>query len=645
MPKSSVPNPKFCEALGNSVAFFKRTLKLFDCLAAAIVVANPAGELLYWNPAAIQLYGFEPETEVQRPLGDFGQLFELSSAGEVVPLENWPMSRLLRREKVQALEMTVRRLETGQRWHHRYDGAILSAEEGEGEDLFVLTILDLTGHKETAAALKAERDRFQFIVDSVPGAIYSFCMQPDGSSCFPYASPSLSSMFGIDPELLKTDASPLFQMVSPEHLPELLSSIEQSRDSLQPWSSRIPFQHAERGACWADGQSIPTRMPDGSTIWHGYLYDSTERRSLEQQFWQAQKMDAVGRLAGGIAHDFNNLLTVINAQADMLIKEVDQADPIYPGLSQIRKAGERSARLTKQLLAFSREGHIEPRTFDANQLIRESQKMLGRLIGEDIKFQLHLAPAPIPLLIDQGQFEQLLLNLVVNARDAMPLGGRLTIATQEQGGELLLSVQDSGCGMSATTLSRIFEPFFTTKEVGKGTGLGLSVVHGVITRAGGRIEVESKLGEGTRFQVFFPLALQPIEQASAAPLDPAGGTETILLVEDEPAVRRVLVQGLKKYGYKVLVAKNGRSAIELAQRTQEKIDLMLSDVVMPGVSGPEAAQQIYQSRPDLKILFMTGYTEDVRIPPTILRKPFTAQSAAQRIREVLDADQAASTTH
>ena len=885
-------NPKFCEAMGNSAVSFTRTLKLFDCLAAAVVVANRRGELLYWNPAAIRLHGYAPQEEVQRPLEDFRRKFRLCRADQELPLEDWPISRLLRGETLVSEEVAVERLDTGQRWVFSYDGAILQGDPEEGETLFVLTIrdltaerkaqsqlqqtaelfravadftedavfvkdlegkylhfnpaagrftgklprevvgkddsflfdpaeaevvryhdrvvieseqttiseevlttngvrrtyqaskspyrdldgkivglvgisrditehkrfelellaererlerlatvapgalhtyhtkangehrfvymtpaleelygvpkalleedannafrrihpddlpkihssissaaqrmeewnceyrvlhpergeiwiegracpvpdgegglfwhgilIDITGHKEAAAALKTQKDRFQFIVDSVPGAIYSFCMRADGTTYFPYASPVLESIFGIPAEKLSVDASPIFQIVSPDYLPELLRGIEHSRETLEPWSAQIPFEHAERGPCWADGQSIPTRLPDGSTLWHGFLLDSTERRSLEQQFWQAQKMEAVGRLAGGVAHDFNNLLTVINGYADLVLLDTPEEDPNYSGLVQIREAGERSARLTRQLLAFSRQAVIEPTVFDVNAHIRESQKMLHRLIGEDIEFCLELAPRSLPVFLDQGQFEQLLLNLVVNARDAMPSGGKLTVSTQEQHGELLLSIRDSGCGMSSATLSRIFEPFFTTKEIGKGTGLGLAVVHGVITRGGGRVEVESEPEAGTLFRMFFPLACSIAEEPASSVEGSLLGTETILVVEDEPAVRQVLVQGLRKYGYKVLVAESGQSAIELSERTQEPIQLMLSDVVMPGMCGPEAAQQIYKSRPSLKILFMTGYTEDARIPPSILRKPFTAQSAAQKIREVLD---------
>ena len=892
MQSSSLRISKFCETLGSSPAFFARTLKLFDCLGTGVVVANLQGDLLYWNHAALRLHGYQSEAEVQRPLEEFRNKFRLFKSGRPIPLEEWPMSRLLRGETLQSEEFGVRRLDTGQCWTFRYDGAILQAEEGEGETLFVITIhdvtaereaqsqlretaelfravaeythdavfvkdlegkylhfnpaagrltgrsprdvlgkddtavfdpegaaivrqrdrlvmdsgqtmlweavltanemrrtyetssgpyrdqsgkvvglvgisrditekkryeleliaererlerlatvapgalhtyhtkangehrfvymtpaleelygvpralleqdannaflrihpddlpnihasiseatqkmqpwscqyrvlhpergeiwvegrscpvpdgegglfwhgvlLDITEHKATAAALKAEKDRFQFIVDSVPGAIYSFCMRPDGSSYFPYASPAIESIFGVNVEKLSLDASSIFQLVTPEYLPELLSGIEYSRETLQPWSAQIPFHHAQRGLCWADGMSVPTRLADGSTLWHGFLLDTTERRNLERQFWQAQKMEAVGRLAGGVAHDFNNLLTVINGYADLLIKESEEGGPDHSALLEIREAGERSARLTGQLLAFSRQSLIEPKVFDANARIQELQKMLHRLIGEDITFCLELEPQPLPILLDPGQFEQLLLNLVVNARDAMPCGGRLTVATRQQDGELLLTIRDSGCGIPAAVVSRIFDPFFTTKEVGKGTGLGLAVVHGVLTRSGGRVEVESEPQAGTTFRIFLPLANAPIEESDSDQQLAFRGSETILIVEDEPAVRQVLVSGLRKYGYKVLVADNGQSALELSASTLEPIHLMLSDVVMPGMSGPEAAQHIFQARPQLKILFMTGYTEDARIPPSILRKPFTPQSAAQKIREVLD---------
>ena len=756
-----MPNSKLREALKKSPAFFDRTVKLFDCLSAGVVVADHEGEHLYWNSAAKYLHGYRLEQDLRKPLAQFFQHFRLSRGEQTLSLEMWPMSRLLRGETVSSEELRVERLDTGQCWYISYDGAVLESEDSPAENLFVLTLRDVSAEREAQSQLRqaaelfravaessqdalfvkdragkylhfnpaaarftgksssevvgrddiflfgaeeartirehdlavmetgqasvweevltsdgvrrtyqaskspyrdpggkvvglvgisrdiserkrvelelmAERERFQDIVDSVPGAIYSFRMRPDGSGHFPYASPAIEAIFGIPTGELFENAAPVFEMVLPDFLNDLMEGIETSRARLEPWSSQIPFQHPQRGLCWAQGQSVPTRLADGSTVWHGYLWDSTDQRSLEQQFWQAQKMEAVGRLAGGVAHDFNNLLTVINGYADLSLQETDEEDPLYPGLVQIREAGERSARLTQQLLAFSKQGPIEPKVFDANTQILGSQKMLCRLLGEDVEYQLQLAPGVLPLYLDQGQFEQLVLNLIVNARDAMPSGGKLTLTTENCQGEFLMTVRDSGCGISAEILSRIFDPFFTTKEIGKGTGLGLAVVHGVLTRGGGRAEVESEPGAGTLFRIFFPLAPMDSEQAAPSQQTCVGG-ETVLVVEDEGAVRQVLVEGLRKCGYRVLVAEDGLRAVELARQTQETIHLLLSDVVMPSMCGPEAAQRILETRPNLKILFMTGYTEDARIPPGILRKPFTPQEAARRIRDLLDA--------
>ena len=774
MRHNSLQYAEFCEALGGSPTHFRRALKLFDCLAVGVVVASGDGNLLYWNPTAIRLHGYQSEQQLQKPLEDFRHSFRFSRKGQVLPLEQWPMSRLLRGEAVTSEELEVQRIDTGQSWILSYSGEVLEADENDDERLFVLTIHDMTGErlaqsqahrtaklvaverrrverigrvapgavhtyhqkatgehcftyttpaleelygvpaalleqnadhafqrmhpedlskirstiavaaqnlepwiceyrvlnpekgeiwvqgraspvpdgdgglywhgilvditslKQIEAALEAEKDRFQHIVDSVPGAIYSFCMRADGTSYFPYVSPVIEDIFGIDPALLLEDATPIFESVLPEYLPELFKSIEHSRETLEPWSAQIPFLHPKRGLAWTDGHSIPKRQSDGSTLWHGYLWDSTERRALERQFWQAQKMEAVGRLAGGVAHDFNNLLTVINSYTDMMILDTDEENPLRPGLLEIREAGRRSERLTSQLLAFSRHAVSERKVFDANICIQESQKMLQRLIGEDLELSVDLAPCPLPILLDQGQFEQLLLNLIVNARDAMPSGGLLTLSTAELDGEFVLSIRDSGCGISEEILSRIFEPFFTTKGVGKGTGLGLAVVHGVVTSGGGRIEVESEPGLGTLFRVFFPLVQAEPEQSSHQDDEPVRGKETILLVEDEPAVRRALSLGLQKYGYKVLVAESGQQAWEISDQFRETIHLMLSDVVMPGLCGPEVAQQLQQSRPGLKVLFMTGYTEDERIPLDSLRKPFTVSGALEKIREVLD---------
>ena len=389
------------------------------------------------------------------------------------------------------------------------------------------------------------------------------------------------------------------------------------------------------------------------------LRDMTERRLLENQYRQAQKMEAVGRLAGGVAHDFNNLLTVILSYADMLLEGVSTEDPRAADLDEIRKAAVTAGSLTRQLLAFSRQQVIEPHLLDLNEVVASSEKMLGRLIGEDIEVSTTLSSAPLTVMIDAGQLEQVLMNLAVNARDAMPSGGRLTLETAAvtldaeyaarhwpatAGRFAMLAVSDTGYGMDEQIRAHIFEPFFTTKGVGKGTGLGLATVYGIVKQSGGFIWVYSEVDHGTSFKIYFPLvdAVPGHYTNNQESEEPPIGTETILLAEDAAAVRGAARQILERYGYTVLEAPNGTVALRTAQ-SAHTVDLLLTDVVMPEMSGRELAERFASLKPDAKVIFMSGYTDDAIIRHGVLRpgtaylqKPFSPETLAKKVREVLD---------
>jgi PAS domain S-box-containing protein len=388
--------------------------------------------------------------------------------------------------------------------------------------------------------------------------------------------------------------------------------------------------------------------------------DITERATLEGQLRQAQKMEAIGRLAGGIAHDFNNLLTAVSGYSDLLLETIKREDPIRGHVDEIRKAAQRAADLTRQLLAFSRKQVLEPRLLDLNGVLTEMDKMLRRVIGEDIDLVTYLDASLGHVKADPGQIEQVVMNLVVNARDAMPKGGRLTIETRNveldesyartapdvrPGPYVLVSVSDNGSGIPPEVLPHLFEPFYTTKERGKGTGLGLSTVYGIIKQSGGHVTVYSEPGRGATFKVYFPrvaetadAAARPGTRRRRAPK----GTETLLVVEDEAPVRRLLLQVLRQNGYRLLEAPNAAEAIAAAERHAGPIHLMVTDVVMPGMSGRELAQKLAPVRPDMKVLFMSGYTENAIVhhgeldPGTaFIAKPFTPDSLARKVREVL----------
>ena len=391
-----------------------------------------------------------------------------------------------------------------------------------------------------------------------------------------------------------------------------------------------------------------------------FVRDVTEQRRLQQQLVQSQKMEAVGRLAGGIAHDFNNLLTVITSYSDLLLQDLGGEDPKREDVEQVRKAAEGAAALTRQLLAFSRQQVLAPRVVSLSVVVQGVEKMLRRVIGEDVDLVTALDLNVGSVKADVGQLEQVLMNLAVNARDAMPTGGKLTIETanvehdpdyaREREAALLrrfvmLAVSDTGIGMDEATKARIFEPFFTTKEPGKGTGLGLATVYGIVQQSGGFIWVYSEPGHGTTFKIYLPQVEAPLEgrAVGAAPGDLPRGTETILLVEDTAAVRAVTRQVLERQGYTVLEAAHGAAALQTAAGHPGPIHLLLTDVVMPVLSGRQLADQLARLRPDAKVLYASGYTDDAVVRHGVLeagisylQKPFTADSLARKVREVLD---------
>jgi len=394
----------------------------------------------------------------------------------------------------------------------------------------------------------------------------------------------------------------------------------------------------------------------------GISRDVTDLKRLEDQLRQAQKLEAVGKLAGGIAHDFNNLLTVINGCADLAMTELGDA-PGVELLSEVREAGMRAAGLTRQLLAFSRRQVLNPQVVDLNKTLEQVGSLLRRVIGEDVELAFALDTALGLVQVDPAQFEQAIVNLAVNARDAMPEGGRLSIATRDidldaafaasheevrAGRYAEITVSDSGHGMDAKTVPRIFDPFFTTKPVGKGTGLGLAMVYGFLKQSGGHIEVESGLGNGTTFRLYLPLASDlPVEVSrhSNAPND-VRGIETVLVVEDEEAVRRLLTRVLSSQGYRVLEAGNGAEALDIASRERGKLDLLLTDLVMPRMGGRQAAAELRDKYPQLRVLFVSGYTDDVsferELDPCVgfLQKPLTPAALVRKVRELLDASHA-----
>ncbi len=462
---------------------------------------------------------------------------------------------------------------------------------------------------------------------------------------------SAAEALGKNPRLFKSGTTP------PEVYQDLWTKITAGEE----WRGVMQNRRKDGGLWWNAATVSPMRDAGGNvTHFLAIQQDVTQQRLLEDQFRQAQKMEAVGRLAGGVAHDFNNLLTVISSYSEMLLDDLPAADQARrDDLSLIKKAATDAAALTRQLLAFSRQQVLEAKVLDLNAIVSGAGKMLQRVIGEDITLALVLAPKLGAVKVDPGQIEQVIMNLAVNARDAMPHGGKLTIETTNveldigytaehstviPGSYVMLVVSDTGVGMDDETKRRIFEPFFTTKEHGKGTGLGLATVYGIVKQSGGIIWVYSEPGKGASFKVYLPHVEESEGERSAeAPPPPAKGTETVLLAEDAASVRAVTRQILERNGYSVLEAPSGKAALAIAAKRSGMIHLLLTDVVMPEMSGRELADQLTALRPELKILFISGYTDDSVVRHGVLesgvaylQKPFTPDSLARKVREVLD---------
>jgi PAS domain S-box-containing protein len=483
-----------------------------------------------------------------------------------------------------------------------------------------------------------------------------------------YESPSIKSVLGYEAErLIGRGILTLLHDDDRQKAEEFFNAIMREPGATALAECRL--RHAD--GTLLNIESVGTNLLHDPNV-RGIVLNSrnvTERKRAEEalhvseeQLRQLQKMEAVGRLAGGIAHDFNNLLAVINGYSDILLRRWARSDEgDREKIEQIRKAGERAVQLTRQLLAFSRKQVLQPTVLDMNAVVSDMDKMLRRLLSEDIEVLTHLAPQLGRVKADFGQIEQVMLNLAVNARDAMPQGGKLTIETKnveldeeytrghksaQPGPHVMLAVSDTGCGMDAETQARIFEPFFTTKEIGKGTGLGLSTVYGIVKQSGGSLWVYSEVGRGTTFKVYLPRVEAEIKpsQSLAGNLELQRGTETILLVEDEEGVRRLTRELLQESGYEVLSARHGVEALEILEENIERIQLLLTDVVMPHMGGRELADRLAITQPQMRVLYMSGYTDDAILHHGVLdhgtafiEKPFTAKALTKKIRETLGA--------
>jgi two-component system cell cycle sensor histidine kinase/response regulator CckA len=507
--------------------------------------------------------------------------------------------------------------------------------------------------KRNEQALRRSEARYRSLVQSSVYGIYRSSLE----GRFLDVNPALITMlgYGSAEEVLLLDPEKDVFAHSEEHT----RLIEEFRRTGRLDGIEVKWKCKDARAITVriSGRAV-SNVDEPADVLEAIAEDVTDRRVLEDQFRQAQKMEAVGRLAGGVAHDFNNLLTVISGYAEVILANLSLDHPLHEKGRAIQQAADRATTLTRQLLAFSRKQLLELKIVDVNAIVQDMERLLRPLIGETVEFTTALAPDAAHTRADAGQLEQVLMNLVVNAKDAMPGGGKLSIQTENlivdenhrrgqtfirPGHYVLLTVRDTGIGMDKETQSRIFEPFFTTKEKGKGTGLGLSTVYGIVKQSAGYVMVQSEEGVGTAFHIYLPRVEGVAERHSAPAAHAAkGGTETVLLVEDEAPVRELVRDTLTAKGYRVLEAENGETGLAAAARHKGDIHLVITDVVMPGIGGRELVQQLAKARPKTKVLYLSGYTEDAILSDgtiekgaAFMQKPFTLQSLTRKVRDVL----------
>jgi len=615
-------------------------------VADMIAVVDVEGKRLYNSPSYHKVLGYTAE--------------ELKSSSSFDQIHPDDLNRV--REAAAAAQRTGVGKPLEYRIRHK-DGtwrvlesnaSVIRSRAGEPERLVIVN-RDITERKEAAESLRLTESGFRSMIEDAPYGI--FRAATDGTLL--RANPALKKMLAYEKldELLKANLDKeIFRNPSDfQRLKELLDSANE-------------FKEVEVGLKRRDGAPITVRCTGrrvkeehlGVPCFDVFAEDVTERRILERQLQMAGKMEAVGRLSGGIAHDFNNLLGVIIGYSQVLKRRLDAGSALLEHAEEIEKAGQRAASLTRQLLAFSRQQILTPAVLNLNDLVLDMAKMLPRLLGEDIAVSTSLCADLGMVKADQGQLEQVIMNLAVNARDAMPDGGKVRIETAnveldqvyawqhagaKPGHYVMLTLTDSGTGIDAETLAHIFEPFFTTKEVGKGTGLGLATVYGVVKQSGGYIWVDSKPRQGATFQIFLPRVEEPATTiAVTTPLaETVGGSETILLVEDAESLRKLTRSFLESHGFRVLVAQNGEEAIQVEARHSGKIDLLLTDVVMPGMNGRVLSERLLPKQPGMRVLYISGYTDSFIVGHgvleggmVLLHKPFTEDALIGKVREVLD---------
>ena len=521
---------------------------------------------------------------------------------------------------------------------------------------------DMTARRHVEAALIESESRFKDMVANVPGVVFQMEMAQDGQATFRYVSPSAVSLLGLDPEMVMAKPSLWFDQVHPDDRAGLNESLVRSARNMTPWSWEGRMVLKSGSAWWCQGAARPKRLPNGNTLWNGIILDVTERKELEEQLLQSQRMKVVGQLSGGIAHDFNNLMLAAMLNIESARSADESADSAAQYLDHALNSLASAKELTQRLLAFSRQQPLDPRPTDINELVMEIANLIRRTSGGEIIIDERLEESLGQAMVDPRQLESALMNLALNARDAMPGGGLLTIATQnvelsqnftdtldevDPGDYVMVVLTDTGSGMTQEVAERAFEPFFTTKEVGEGSGLGLSMVYGFLKQSRGHISLDSQAGKGTTITLYLPRTRELKKTAEPAATrerkNMPRGHETILVVEDEPSVRAVVVQLLKNLGYTVIDAEDGIEALERLDEAGD-IDMLFTDIVLPGgMTGKDVATEVLKRQPAARLLYTSGFAatamdEGGRVAEDgeFLSKPYPMKALANRIRDILD---------
>jgi PAS domain S-box-containing protein len=605
---------------------------------ANVTIRKLDGTILFWSRGAERLYGWSAEEAV-------GQFTHELFGVEFLPEQMLEIQRRFEEQGQWIGELQHVRKNRSRIW-------VASQWTIYTTDLFPFPVVTEVNNDITE--LKLAENRFRHLTEILPHVIW----QASPTGTLSYVNQRWREYFGRDPQEIALTPTGMAEFLHPDDLSHSAAKWQRALETGQVDTWEMRLRRHDGVYRWFMGRALAVRNESGEIVqWIATATDIEDERKVNERLRETQKLESIGRLAGGVAHDFNNLLTAIGGYNSFLSEEIQSNAAALAFSTEIKKAADRASALTKQLLSFSRPQLAKPTPVNLNHIVTDISRILQRVIGEDIQLLIRLAPDLPNILADPVQIDQIIMNLAVNARDAMPNGGTLRIETGSAmvgevearerqvapGPHLTLTVQDTGVGMDQTTMGRLFEAFFTTKEEGKGTGLGLSIVFGVVKHSGGFIKVESSVGAGAKFTVVLPVSTAPTVETAPMIVEKAasGGGETILVVEDEEVVRRLVRDALRKRGYRVLEAATPSAGIELTREYGPQINLVLSDVLMPEMRGPELVSNIRKFRPDLAVMYMSGYSDSTFLDPTLLegvayiQKPFRPEELARRVAEVL----------